>query len=274
MGLRRTLSTVRPDEVYNLAAQSHVKTSFDLPIYSVETVAMGTLHLLEALRDYRDVTGHNVRLYQACSSEMFGSNPPPQNERTPFRPQSPYACAKVYAYHQCVNYRDAYGMWITCGILFNHESPRRGETFVTRKIAKAAARISHGLQDAVYLGNLKARRDWGYAGDYVDAMWRMVQHTEPDDFVVATGVSFSVEDFASMAFRHIGLDAGQYIRFDPRYLRPCEVDYLKGDASKARSVLGWEPTWTLANLSGAMVDAEMVEARWEAERLTRRPVVA
>jgi GDPmannose 4,6-dehydratase len=242
MNLRRIITDVKPDEVYNLGAQSHVRTSFDQPVYTAQVVAIGTLQLLEAIRDYRDGSGHEVRFYQASSSEMYGKVAQiPQNEFTPFYPRSPYACAKVHAYWQTINYREAYGLFACNGILFNHESPRRGETFVTRKITRAATRIKLGLQDAVYLGNLDAKRDWGFAGDYVEAMWLMLQQEDPDDFVVATGESYSVREFLEETFGYLELDWNEYVKFDPRYLRPTEVNVLHGDATKARNLLGWKP---------------------------------
>ncbi|HWG85819.1 MAG TPA: GDP-mannose 4,6-dehydratase [Deinococcales bacterium] len=262
-GLRRLVEKTSPDEVYNLGAQSHVRVSFDQPEYTADVDAIGTLRLLEAIRDYRERTGHFVRFYQASSSEMFGAAPPPQSERTPFHPRSPYAVAKVYSYWQVVNHRESYEMFAVNGILFNHESPRRGETFVTRKITRAAARISLGLQDTLYLGNLDARRDWGYAGDYVEAMWRMLQADHPEDFVVATGVAYSVREFAKAAFDHLGLDWEEYVRFDPRYLRPAEVDHLLGDAGRAHDQLGWKPTVSFAELVSMMVEHDLELARRE-----------
>jgi GDPmannose 4,6-dehydratase len=263
VSLRRILTVAAPDEVYNLACQSHVRTSFDQPIYTAETVAIGCLQLLEAIRDYRNASGKDVRLYQASSSEMFGSSPPPQNELTPFRPRSPYACAKVQAYWQTVNYREAYGLFACNGILFNHESPRRGETFVTRKITRAATRIKVGLQNRLFLGNLAAQRDWGFAGEYVKAMWLMLQQDQPDDFVIATGAMHSVGDFAVKAFSVLDLDSREYIRVDERYFRPTEVDELRGDASKARQVLDWEATTTMPGLCEMMVGADMKLAERE-----------
>jgi GDPmannose 4,6-dehydratase len=255
---------VQPDEVYNLAAQSHVRTSFDQPVYTAEAVAMGTLNLLEAIRDYQDATGREVRFYQASSSEMFGRvREIPQTEKTPFYPRSPYACAKVHAHWQTVNYREAYGLFGCSGILFNHESPRRGETFVTRKITRAAARIKLGLGDTVYLGNLDARRDWGYAGDYVEAMWLMLQQEEPDDYVIATGKTYSIREFLDEAFGYLELDWHAHVKFDSRYLRPTEVDVLQGDASKARQRLGWESKVTMPQLCRMMVDADLELARRE-----------
>jgi GDPmannose 4,6-dehydratase len=263
-GLRKIVERVRPDEVYNLGAQSHVKVSFEQPEYTVDCVALGTLRLLEALRDYRDRTGHEVRFYQACSSEMFGKVcEVPQRETTPFYPRSPYAAAKVYAFWQTVNYREAYGLFAVNGILFNHESPRRGETFVTRKITRAAARIKLGLQERLYLGNLEARRDWGYAGDYVQAMWLMLQQAEPEDYVIATGQSHSVREFGQKVFDRLGLDWERYVRVDPRYLRPSEVDALIGDASKARERLGWEPKVDLDALIEMMVAHDLELASQE-----------
>ncbi|UCC32823.1 MAG: GDP-mannose 4,6-dehydratase, partial [Phycisphaerales bacterium] len=242
ISLRRIISEAKPDEVYNLAAQSHVRTSFDQPVYTSEVIAIGTLHLLEAIRDYRDSNGADVRFYQASSSEMYGKTVEiPQTEYTPFYPRSPYACAKVQAYWQTINYREAYGLFACNGILFNHESPRRGETFVTRKITRAATRIKLGLQDMLYLGNLDAKRDWGFAGEYVEAMWLMLQQEDPDDYVVATGQCHSVREFVQEAFGRLDLNWQEYVRFDPRYLRPTEVNVLQGDATKARNLLGWKP---------------------------------
>ncbi|MCG3130613.1 MAG: GDP-mannose 4,6-dehydratase [Phycisphaerae bacterium] len=262
--LRRLLNEVRPTEIYNLAAQSHVRTSFDEPIHTAEVVAIGTLNLLEAARDYRDETGINVRFYQASSSEMFGKVvETPQTERTPFYPRSPYACAKVHAFWQTINYREAYDLFACNGILFNHESPRRGETFVTRKVTRAAARIRFGLQDALYLGNLDARRDWGYAGDFVEAMWRMLQQRRPDDYVIATGQTHSVRELLDEAFGIVGLDWSKHVRIDPQYFRPTEVDLLLGDASKARSQLGWTPAVTFKQLVRMMMEADLNLARQE-----------
>ena len=239
-GFRRVLDRAQPDEIYNLAAQSHVRVSFDQAEYTADVVATGTLRLLEAVRDYA-VRGNAVRFYQAGSSEMFGAAAPPQNESTPFYPRSPYAVSKVAAHWYSVNYREAYGLFIANGILFNHESPRRGETFVTRKITRALARIKLGLQSKLYLGNLEARRDWGYAGDYVEAMWRILQQPAPDDFVIATGESHSVREFLELAAAHCGVDWTRHVETDARYFRPTEVDALCGDASKARSRSGWQP---------------------------------
>ena len=255
---------VHPTEVYNLACQSHVRVSFDMPVYTAETAAMGALRLLEAVREYEHETGNRVRYFQASSSEQFGAAPEsPQNERTPFHPRSPYAVAKVMAHHATVNYREAYGMHASCGIMFNHESPKRGETFVTRKISRAVGRIKMGLQDKVYLGNLDAVRDWGFAGDYVEAMWKMLQQNKPDDYVIATGVAASVREFAELCFDHAGLIWKKHVAFDPRYLRPSEVDSLRGDASKARRVLKWKPRTTVEQLARMMVDSDMELARRE-----------
>ncbi len=264
MSARRILSNVKPDEVYNLGAQTHVRTSFDQPIYTAEAVAMGTVNLLEAVRDFCDSTGRKVRFYQASSSEMFGKvQETPQTEKTPFYPRSPYACAKLHAYWQTVNYREAYDLYTCNGILFNHESPRRGETFVTRKITRAVARIKLGLQEKLFLGNLDAKRDWGFAGDYVEAMWLMLQQDEPDDYVVATGRCHSVREFLVEAFSHLDLDWQEHVEFDARYLRPTEVDLLQGDASKARKILDWSPTVFMPELARMMVDADMAMAERE-----------
>jgi len=260
MGLREILTRVAPDEVYNLAAQSHVRVSFDQPVYTAQIDAVGTIRLLEAIRD----TGIPTRFYQASSSEMFGKVvESPQTERTPFYPRSPYGCAKVYSFWQTVNYREAYGLFACNGILFNHESPRRGETFVSRKITRAATRIKEGLQDKLYLGNLDARRDWGFAGDYVRAMWLMLQADTPDDYVVATGRTQSVREFLDLAFERVGLDWRPHVEIDPRYFRPAEVDVLLGDASKAAEKLGWRPTVELPELVTMMVDADWTLAREE-----------
>lgn len=256
--LRRVLEDVEPAEVYNLGAQSHVKVSFLEPEYTVNVDALGTLRLLEAIRDFQDRRSKKVRFYQACSSEMYGKvRETPQSEMTPFYPRSPYACAKVYAYWQTVNYREAYGLFACNGILFNHESPRRGETFVTRKITRAATRIKLGLQEKLYLGNLEARRDWGFAGDYVEAMWLMLQQELPDDYVVATGETFSVKEFLQKVFERLELDWKKYVEIDKRYLRPSEVEILQGDASKAREGLEWSPNVTFERLIEMMVDSDM-----------------
>ncbi len=256
-GLRGVLEEAAPDEVYNLGAQSHVRVSFDQPEFTADVVGMGTLRLLEAVRSWQKSSGLTARVYQAGSSEMFGAAPPRQHEGTPFHPRSPYACAKVHAHYQCMNYRESYGMFICNGILFNHESPRRGETFVTRKITRAAARIKLGLQDKLFLGNLEARRDWGFAGDYVEAMWRMLQQDHADDYVVATGVSISIRDFLILAFAELDLDWQQHVEFDPRYLRPAEVDHLEGDPGKARRILGWEPRTDVKSLAAMMLATDL-----------------
>ncbi|MEV2246383.1 GDP-mannose 4,6-dehydratase [Streptomyces sp. NPDC049970] len=253
VALVNLLRDIRPDEVYNLGAQSHVRVSFDAPLYTGDVTGLGTVRLLEAVR----ASGIETRVYQASSSEMFGASPPPQNEKTPFHPRSPYSTAKVYAYWATVNYREAYGMFATNGILFNHESPRRGETFVTRKITRGVARIKAGLQDRLHLGNLDAVRDWGYAPEYVEAMWRMLQCDTPDDFVVATGEGVSVRQFLEYAFEHAGLDWAEHVRYDPKYERPSEVDALIGDASKAEELLGWKPEVKSRELARIMVDADI-----------------
>lgn len=256
-GIRRVIGKVQPDEVYNLGAQSHVRVSFDQPEYTADIVATGTLRLLDAIRDYIKEKDAQVRVYQAGSSEMFGAAPAPQSEATPFYPRSPYAVGKVAAHWYGVNYREAYGMFVSNGILFNHESPRRGETFVTRKITRALGRIKHGLQDKLFLGNLDAKRDWGYAGDYVEAMWLMLQAETPDDYVVATGETYSVRDFLQTAFSYAELDWESHVEFDARYLRPTEVDLLLGDASKAEKNLNWKPKVSFRQLVEMMVDHDM-----------------
>jgi GDPmannose 4,6-dehydratase len=262
--LAALMRVVRPHEVYNLAAQSHVRVSFDMPIYTAETDALGALKLLEAVREYQSEAPHAVRYYQASSSEQFGKVvQTPQTESTPFHPRSPYAVSKVMAHWATVNYRESYGLFACCGILFNHESPRRGETFVTRKITRAVGRIKMGLQDKVFLGNLDARRDWGFAGDYVRAMWLMLQQAEPDDYVVATGRTLSVREFARLAFAHAGLELEGHVEFDPRYLRPAEVDLLLGDPSKAHRCLGWRAATTVEQLAAMMVDHDVELARRE-----------
>ena len=255
--LASLIARIEPDEVYNLGAQSHVRVSFDLPEYTVSTVGLGTLRLLEAVRPL----GKNCRFYQASSSEMFGAAPPPQHEATPFMPRSPYACAKVFAHQLCRNYRDAYGMFIACGILFNHESPRRGIPFVTRKITRTAARIRHGLDKKLYLGNIDARRDWGFAGDYVEAMWLMLQQDTADDYVIATGESHTVREVLEVAFGELDLPWQPYVEFDERYLRPTEVDHLHGDASRAQAKLGWKPKVTFTELIKMMVRADEEDVR-------------
>jgi len=257
---------IQPDEIYNLAAQSHVRISFDSPAYTVQTVALGALNVLEAARQLNKQKP--VRIYQASSSEMFGDVlETPQTEKTPFQPRSPYACAKVYAFHQTVNYREAYGMFAVNGILFNHESPRRGETFVTRKITRAATRIKMGLQDKLYLGNLDAKRDWGYAKDYVLGMWMMMQHSEPDDFVLATGKTQTIRDFLDYTFDSLQLDWRDFVEVDPRYFRPTEVNLLLGDYSKAKAVLNWEPHTTCRELAELMVASDLELARNELAKL-------
>lgn len=263
-GLRRILEKVKPDEVYNLGAQSHVKVSFDEPEYTADIDALGTLRLLEALRDYRDRTKHDVKFYQACSSEMFGKViETPQKETTPFYPRSPYAVAKVFGYWQVVNYREAYDLFAVNGILFNHESPRRGETFVTRKITRAATRIKLGLQDKLYLGNMDAKRDWGFAGDYVEAMWLMLQQDKADDYVVATGKTYSVREFVEKVFNRLELDWQKYVEIDPRYFRPTEVDLLLGDPSKAKKAMNWEPKVDIDELVEMMVEHDLELAKQE-----------
>jgi GDPmannose 4,6-dehydratase len=262
-GLRRVLEAVDPDEVYNLGAQSHVKVSFDIPDYTAEVIAVGTLRLIEALRDHIHHGGRPARYYQAGSSEMFGASSPPQNEKTPFYPRSPYGVSKIAAHWFAINYREAYGLFICNGILFNHESPRRGETFVTRKVTRAVGRISLGLQDKLYLGNLNARRDWGFSGDYVEAMWRMLQQDQPDDYVIATGEMHTVGEFAELAFAEAGLDWRRYVEIDNRYFRPTEVDALCGDPAKARRVLGWEPRIDFKELIAMMVAHDIELARRE-----------
>ena len=257
-GLRRVLERVKPDEVYNLGAQSHVKVSFEEPEYTADIDALGTLRLLEAVRDYRDRTGHDVRFYQACSSEMFGKVvETPQKETTPFYPRSPYGVAKVFSYWQTVNYREAYDLFAGNGILFNHESPRRGQTFVTRKITRAATRIKLGLQDKLYLGNLEAKRDWGFAGDYVEAMWMMMQQEKPEDYVVATGKTYSVREFAEKVFGRLELDWQRYVEIDPHYFRPTEVDQLIGDPTKANKELKWKPKVDIDGLVDMMVEHDL-----------------
>ena len=262
-GLRRVLEAVDPDEIYNLGAQSHVKVSFDIPEYTADVVAIGTLRLIEAVRDHLLHGDRQVRYYQAGSSEMFGAAPPPQNERTPFYPRSPYGVSKVAAHWFAVNYREAYDLFTCNGILFNHESPRRGETFVTRKVTRAVGRISQGLQDKLYLGNLEAKRDWGFTGDYVEAMWLMLQQDKPDDYVIASAEAHSVGDFVELAFAAAALDWRRHVEIDSRYFRPTEVDALRGDPTKAREVLGWEPRVTFSELVKMMVEHDIELARRE-----------
>ena len=261
--LPNLLTQIDPDEIYHLAAQSHVMVSFQQPEYTGDVVALGTLRLLEAVRNHIERTGKAVRFYQAGSSEMYGAAPPPQNESTPFHPRSPYAASKVAAHWYAVNYREAYGLFVVNGILFNHESPQRGETFVTRKITRALARIHAGLQQTLFLGNLDAQRDWGFAGDYVDAMWRMLQQPEAEDYVIATGESHTVRDFLDEAARNLGLDWKKHVESDPRYLRPAEVHSLRGDASKAREKLGWQPAVGFSQLVAMMVEHDLDLARGE-----------
>lgn len=257
VGLVTLLRSICPDEVYNLGAQSHVKVSFDQPVFTGDATGLGTARLLEAVR----VASIPTRFYQASSSEMFGGSPPPQSETTAFSPRSPYGAAKLYSYWMTRNYREAYGLFAVNGILFNHESPRRGATFVTRKISRGVARIHMGLQSELFLGNLAAVRDWGYAPEYVEAMWRMLQHDEPEDFVVATGTSYSVEDFVRFAFQHVNLDWTEHVRYDPRYERPTEVDALIGDATKMKSVLGWTPSVFTPELAKMMVSSDIAARR-------------
>lgn len=249
------ISKSNPDEIYNLAAQSHVMVSYSNPVYTADVVGLGTMRLLEAIRQ----TGRcgKVKYYQASSSEMFGSSPPPQNELTPFKPRSPYACAKVHAHYQTINYREAYGLFACCGILFNHESSRRGENFVTRKITRAATKIKLGLQDKLYLGNLDAKRDWGFAGDYVEAMWLMLQHSEPDDYVIATGETHSIHEFLDKTFGYLELNWHDHVVIKDKYMRPAEVNILLGDATKARTFLGWKPKVSFDELVKLMIDSDM-----------------
>jgi GDPmannose 4,6-dehydratase len=262
--LANVIRMVEPDEVYNLAAQSHVRVSFDMPTYTADTDGVGALKLLEAVRVFQLQAGRQVHYYQASSSEMFGQvREVPQRETTPFHPRSPYGCSKVFAHWITVNYRESYGMHASCGILFNHESPRRGETFVTRKITRAVGRIKLGMQRKLFLGNLEALRDWGFAGDYVEAMWMMVQQREPDDYVIATGKMISVRKFCELCFAHVGLDYKDFVEIDPRYFRPAEVEQLLGDASKARQRLGWQPRTTVEQLATMMVEHDLELARRE-----------
>jgi GDPmannose 4,6-dehydratase len=263
-GLARLIRQIRPHEVYNLAAQSHVRVSFDQPAYTADVTAVGTLRILEALRDVQDDTGEQIRFYQASSSEMYGKVvETPQKETTPFYPRSPYGVAKVYGHWITVNYRESYDLHASCGILFNHESPRRGETFVTRKITRAAARIKLGMQDKLHLGNLDAKRDWGFAGDYVEAMWLMLQQPQADDYVVATNELHTVREFCELTFSRLGLDYSDFVEVDPRYFRPAEVDLLLGDATKANTKLGWTPRVSFQELVEMMVDGDLELARRE-----------
>lgn len=257
--LAKIVREVKPTEVYNLGAQSHVRVSFDQPVYTADATGVGTIKLLEAIRDFQNDSGYQIRYYQASTSEMFGGMPEsaPQNEDTPFHPRSPYGCAKLYSHWITINYRESYKMHASCGILFNHESPRRGETFVTRKITRAVGRIKHGLQKKLYLGNLDAKRDWGFAGDYVEQMWLMLQQDTPDDYVVATGETRTVREFCERAFSRVGLNYEDYVEIDPRYYRPAEVDLLLGDPTKAKTKLGWVPRVTFEGLVDMMVDADL-----------------
>jgi GDPmannose 4,6-dehydratase len=258
--LNLLLKRIRPDEIYNLGAQSHVRVSFDMPEYTGEVTGLGAVRLLDAVRE---IGLGDTRIYQASSSEMFGASPPPQSERTPFYPRSPYGAAKAYAFWMSVNYREAYGLHVSNGILFNHESPRRGESFVTRKVTRAASRIKLGLQEKLYLGNLEARRDWGYARDFVEAMWLMLQQPRGDDYVVATGEAHTVRELCQEAFDHVKLDYQKHVELDPRYLRPTEVDALLGDAAKARTRLGWRPRTTFRELVRLMMESDLELAERE-----------
>lgn len=256
--VRKLIYKVRPDEIYNLGAQSHVRVSFDIPEYTANITGLGTLRILEAIKDYEQEAGAKVKFYQASSSELFGDAPPPQNEETPFRPRSPYGTAKLFAFHTTKNYREAYGMFAVNGILFNHESPRRGETFVTRKITRGIADILAGRADKIYLGNLDARRDWGYAPEFVEAMWRMLQQEAPEDFVIGTGEAHAVREFCELGFQHAGLgNWQQYVAIDRRYFRPTEVEHLLADPRKAKEKLGWEPKVKFSDLVKIMVDGDM-----------------
>ena len=257
--LIKLLSDIQPDEIYHLGAQSHVRVSFDMPEYTGDITGLGALRMLEAIRK----TGSKAKFSQASSSEMFGAAPPPQNEMTPFEPQSPYAAAKVYAFYMVKNYRKAYNIFAANGILFNHESPRRGETFVTRKIIRAATRIKLGLQDKLYLGNLESKRDWGFAGDFIESMWLILQQDEPDDFVIATGENHSVREFAETVFQKLDLDYKKYVETDPRYFRPAEVDVLLGDSTKAQKILGWKPKVAFDQLIDMMIEADLELANKE-----------
>ncbi len=270
--LGELIERIQPDELYNLAAQSHVKVSFDMPLYTADVVAVGALRLLEAVRDAQHRIGRKIKFYQASSSEMYGMvQETPQTEKTPFYPRSPYACAKLYAHWQTINYREAYELFACCGILFNHESPRRGETFVTRKITRTATRIKLGLVDKLYLGNIDARRDWGFAGDYVEAMWLMLQQEQPDDFVIATNETHSVREFLEEVFGYLGMNWQDHVAIDPAYYRPAEVDLLMGDPTKAERLLGWKPKITFRDLARLMTDADMKLA--EQELKLRHPTV-
>jgi GDPmannose 4,6-dehydratase len=263
------LSAIDPDEVYNLAAQSHVRVSFDEPVQTADTTGLGSVRLLEAVR----LAGVKCKFYQASTSEMLGASPPPQSEETPFYPRSPYGASKVYSYWITRNYREAYGMFAVNGILFNHESPRRGETFVTRKITRAVARIKAGLEHSLYMGNLDAVRDWGYAPEYVEGMWRMLQADEPDDFVLATGIGYTVRDFLDFSFSHVNLDWRDYVNLDDRYLRPAEVDILIGDSSKAERLLGWSPSVRAPELAEIMVDSDIAALECEGKHWIDKPAL-
>jgi GDPmannose 4,6-dehydratase len=268
IGLREILARTKPDEIYNLGAQSHVRVSFEQPVYTTQVDAVGTIRLLEAARD----SGLPIRFYQASSSEMFGkAEESPQTERTPFHPRNPYGCAKLFSYWQTVNYRESYGMFCCNGIMFNHESPRRGETFVTRKITRAATRIKEGIQDKLFLGNLDAKRDWGFAGDFVEAMWLMLQQERADDYVVATGRTHSIRDFLDAAFAIVELDWKKHVEIDPHYFRPAEVDALQGDSSKAAEILGWRPKVSFEQLVELMVAADWELAKQERLVGIRKP---
>ncbi|MFA6354710.1 MAG: GDP-mannose 4,6-dehydratase [Candidatus Paceibacterota bacterium] len=255
--IRKLIYKIQPDEIYNLGAQSHVRVSFDIPEYTANITGLGTLRMLEAIKDFEEHIGKKVKFYQASSSEMFGATPPPQNEETPFYPRSPYAIAKVFSYNTVRNYREAYGLFATNGILFNHESPRRGETFVTKKITRGLASIKNGSAKKIYLGNLEAKRDWGYAPEYVEAMWLMMQQPKPDDYVIGTGESHSVEEFLNAAFSYCNLNWRDYVEIDPRYFRPTEVDNLIADPKKAKEKLGWEAKTKFKDLVKIMVDADI-----------------
>jgi len=262
--IEKLINNHQPDEIYNLGAQSHVKVSFDVPVYTGETVAIGTANILEAVKNFESQTGKKIRYYQASSSEMFGKvQEVPQKETTPFYPRSPYACAKVYSHYLTINYRESYGIHASCGILFNHESPRRGETFVTRKITRAVGRIAQGLQKKLYLGNLDSYRDWGYAGDYVEAMWKMLQQDTPDDYVIATGKMITVREFCEKAFARVNMDYQKYVEVDPKYYRPAEVDQLLGDSTKAKNKLEWTPNTDVYSLINMMIDHDFQLARKE-----------
>lgn len=255
--IRKLINKIEPDEIYNLGAQSHVRVSFDIPEYTANITGVGVLRILEAIKDYQEKTGKKIKFYQASSSEMFGSALPPQNEKTRFQPRSPYGIAKTFAYYTTINYREAYGLFASNGILFNHESERRGDTFLTKKVVRGIARILGGLDKKLYLGNLEARRDWGYAPEYVEAIWRIVQYDKPEDFVIGTGESRSVKEFVEEAFKQVGLNWGDYVEIDPRYYRPSEVDHLIADAKKAKEILGWEAKTKFQDLVRIMLEHEL-----------------